>query len=154
MQEQDKPSGNQPTTTSAKAAMGVWRNIRRVFVTIAGVTVILIGIVLLVTPGPAMLVIPIGLAILATEYVWAKRLLRRVKESAVSATSAACGKGNESSAAQSADPNASWWTRLTTRLKETSRAAVAPFRTGYIDSIGTKDNSNPAARLTDKSNDA
>jgi tellurite resistance protein TerC len=36
---------------------------------------------MIVLPGPAIVVIPIGLAILATEYVWARRLLDRVKSS-------------------------------------------------------------------------
>jgi hypothetical protein len=35
-------------------------------------------------PGPAFIVIPLGLAILATEFLWARRLLHRVKESATS----------------------------------------------------------------------
>jgi tellurite resistance protein TerC len=37
-------------------------------VSVVGVTVLLIGIALLVLPGPALVVIPVGLAILATEY--------------------------------------------------------------------------------------
>ncbi len=53
---------------------------RRIIVTLVGVTVLLIGLVLLVTPGPALLVIPIGLAILGLEWAWARRLLRAVKD--------------------------------------------------------------------------
>jgi len=52
---------------------------RRVIVIVAGFTVLLIGIALIVLPGPATLVIPLGLAILATEFVWAGRLLVRFK---------------------------------------------------------------------------
>jgi hypothetical protein len=37
---------------------------------------------MIVTPGPAILVIPAGLAVLATEFVWARRLLRRFKTTA------------------------------------------------------------------------
>ncbi len=55
---------------------------RRLVVSIIGGTVLIFGIILFFTPGPAMLVIPIGLAILATEYLWAKRLLHKVKEHA------------------------------------------------------------------------
>ncbi len=43
-------------------------------------TVLLIGIALLVLPGPAFIVIPIGLAILATEFVWARRWLHFIRE--------------------------------------------------------------------------
>lgn len=53
---------------------------RRVVVTIVGGTVLLIGIVMLVFPGPALVVIPIGLAILGAEWAWARRLLRTVRD--------------------------------------------------------------------------
>ena len=55
---------------------------RRVIIVVVGFTVLLIGVALLVLPGPAFLVIPLGLAILATEFVWARHLLRRVKDKA------------------------------------------------------------------------
>ncbi len=54
--------------------------IRKVFVAIAGFTVLLIGIAMIVLPGPAIVVIPLGLAILATEFVWAKSLLKKARE--------------------------------------------------------------------------
>ena len=54
----------------------------RLIVIVVGFTVLLIGVALLVLPGPAMVVIPIGLAILATEFVWARKLLLRVKRQA------------------------------------------------------------------------
>jgi hypothetical protein len=47
-----------------------------------GGTVVLIGIIMLVTPGPALLIIPAGLAILATEFVFARRLLNKAKRGA------------------------------------------------------------------------
>jgi tellurite resistance protein TerC len=49
--------------------------IRRLTVGIIGGTILLIGLALIVLPGPAFVVIPIGLAILATEFVWARRWL-------------------------------------------------------------------------------
>lgn len=55
------------------------RQIKRVIVGVVGTTVVLIGLALLVLPGPAFIVIPAGIAILATEFVWARRLLERVK---------------------------------------------------------------------------
>src|SRR5437867_10135031 len=54
--------------------------IKRVIVSVVGATVLLIGIALLVLPGPAFIVIPIGLAILATEYAWARHWLRKVRQ--------------------------------------------------------------------------
>jgi uncharacterized protein (TIGR02611 family) len=53
--------------------------VRRVIVSVVGATVLLIGVALLVLPGPAFVVIPVGLAILATEYAWARRWLRKVR---------------------------------------------------------------------------
>jgi uncharacterized protein (TIGR02611 family) len=55
---------------------------RRLVIFVVGSTVVAIGIVMMVAPGPAFVVIPAGLAILATEFVWAKRLLDRVKRHA------------------------------------------------------------------------
>ena len=56
--------------------------VRRVIVSVVGVTVLLIGIALLVLPGPAFVVIPVGLAILATEYAWARRWLKKARRMA------------------------------------------------------------------------
>jgi len=39
----------------------------------------LIGVALIVLPGPAFLVIPVGLGVLATELVWARKLLTKLK---------------------------------------------------------------------------
>ena len=53
---------------------------RRVAVLVVGSSIVLFGIVLLVTPGPGLLVIPVGLAILGLEFAWARRWLRKVRE--------------------------------------------------------------------------
>ncbi len=53
---------------------------RKIIIAIVGFTVLLIGILLLVTPGPASLVIPAGLAILGTEFMWARKLLKKFKD--------------------------------------------------------------------------
>jgi len=52
---------------------------KRVIASVVGATVLLIGVALLVLPGPAFIVIPVGLAILATEYAWARRWLKKVR---------------------------------------------------------------------------
>jgi tellurite resistance protein TerC len=57
-----------------------YRLVKRIAIGVAGFTVLLIGLAMIVLPGPAFIVIPAGLAILALEFAWAKRLLRRVKE--------------------------------------------------------------------------
>ena len=55
--------------------------IKKAFVAIAGFTVLVIGVAMIVLPGPAFIVIPLGLAILSTEFVWARSLLDRARES-------------------------------------------------------------------------
>ena len=55
------------------------RNTKRVVVTIVGFTLVALGLVLLVVPGPGILVLAAGLAVLATEYAWAKRMLDSAK---------------------------------------------------------------------------
>ena len=53
---------------------------RRIVISVVGVSVLLLGMVMIVTPGPAIVVIPIGLAILAIEFVWARRWLKKLRE--------------------------------------------------------------------------
>jgi tellurite resistance protein TerC len=55
------------------------RSARRFVIALIGLTVLFIGIAMIVLPGPAVIVIPIGLGILATEFVWARNLLKRLK---------------------------------------------------------------------------
>jgi hypothetical protein len=52
---------------------------RRVIVAVIGGTIVLIGVILIVLPGPAFVVIPLGLVVLATEFAWARWLLRRAQ---------------------------------------------------------------------------
>lgn len=52
----------------------------RLVVTVIGFTILAIGITMIVLPGPAIAVIPIGLALLATEFIWAKKLLAAVQD--------------------------------------------------------------------------
>jgi uncharacterized protein (TIGR02611 family) len=53
--------------------------VRRLSRIVGGFTLLLIGIVMLVTPGPGWLVIFFGLGLLAAEFVWARRLMDRIK---------------------------------------------------------------------------
>jgi len=60
----------------------IGRNLKRIGVTIVGALVVLIGIVLIPLPGPGWAIVFGGLAILATEYVWARRVLAYSKRKA------------------------------------------------------------------------
>ena len=53
--------------------------LRKIAVAIAGFSVLAAGVALIVLPGPAVVVIPLGLAILAREFPWAARLLNRLR---------------------------------------------------------------------------
>ncbi len=57
-----------------------YRWARRIAVGLVGGTVLLIGIALIVLPGPAFVVIPVGLAILGLEFAWARLWLRKVRQ--------------------------------------------------------------------------
>jgi tellurite resistance protein TerC len=65
-----------------KAAVGL--NIlpaplRKLIVAVIGLTILLIGVAMIALPGPAVIVIPLGLGILATEFAWARRAVRRTR---------------------------------------------------------------------------
>jgi Putative transmembrane protein (PGPGW) len=55
---------------------------RRIAISLIGGTVLIAGLAMTVLPGPAIVVIPLGLGILGLEFAWARRWLRRVKERA------------------------------------------------------------------------
>ncbi len=73
---------------------GKWigANAKRIAVFIAGSAVLLAGVAMLVLPGPGVIVILAGLAILATEFLWAERALDVAKEKAGQAGSAVKGR--------------------------------------------------------------
>ena len=54
-------------------------HIKRIIVTVVGGTILVFGFLLIFTPGPAVLVIPAGLAVLGTEYAWARRWMRKAR---------------------------------------------------------------------------
>jgi uncharacterized protein (TIGR02611 family) len=61
-------------------ALKTFKQVKRLVIGLIGFTVLVIGVAMIVLPGPAVIVIPIGLGILATEFIWAKSLLRTVKQ--------------------------------------------------------------------------
>ena len=52
---------------------------RRIVVAVIGTTVLIFGVILLVAPGPAFIVIPAGLAILSIEFAFARRWLKALR---------------------------------------------------------------------------
>jgi len=56
-----------------------FKQAKRFVIIVIGFTVLLIGIAMIVLPGPAIVIIPLGLAILGTEFIWARILLKKAK---------------------------------------------------------------------------
>jgi tellurite resistance protein TerC len=56
------------------------KQVKRLVVIVIGFTMLAAGIAMIVLPGPAFVFIPAGLAILATEFLWARKLLQKVKD--------------------------------------------------------------------------
>jgi uncharacterized protein (TIGR02611 family) len=63
-----------------EVALKTLRQVKRLVIGLIGFTVLVIGVAMIVLPGPAFIVIPVGLGILATEFVWAKSVLHSVKQ--------------------------------------------------------------------------
>jgi tellurite resistance protein TerC len=70
-----------------------YRLAKRIVITILGFTVLAVGIAMMVLPGPAFIVIPIGLGILGLEFAWARRWLKTVKEKAEAVAKTVTGSG-------------------------------------------------------------
>jgi uncharacterized protein (TIGR02611 family) len=71
-----------------------WRIVGSVGVAIVGFALLIAGVVMLITPGPGWVCIFAGLGILATEFVWARRILHKAKKTAVSARDKVIGRTN------------------------------------------------------------
>ncbi|MBI4843304.1 MAG: PGPGW domain-containing protein [Nitrospirae bacterium] len=68
---------------------------RRLILTVIGVTIILLGVIMLVTPGPGIPAIAVGLALLGTEFVWARKLLKKFKDGAVNVKNSVFNNSNK-----------------------------------------------------------
>jgi hypothetical protein len=93
--ESDRSDLQEPPPGAENAGgTAAWKRARKVAVAIMGVTVLLVSIPVGLIPGPGGIFVALGgLAILATEFVWAKRLLRKLKEKAKAAGEAVGIKG-------------------------------------------------------------
>lgn len=60
-----------------RVGLGRGSTVRKLMIGVIGTTILLIGIALTILPGPAFIVIPIDLGILATEFIWARRIIER-----------------------------------------------------------------------------
>jgi tellurite resistance protein TerC len=90
-----------------RVRMNTVPGVKKIIVAVIGGTVLLIGICLIVLPGPAFLVIPAGLAILATEFVWARHWLHKVRDFASRAAKSLSSRTAVDKAQEEAPPSAS-----------------------------------------------
>jgi tellurite resistance protein TerC len=63
---------------------GTYRIARRIGIGIVGGSVLVVGVLMIVLPGPAFVVIPLGLGILSLEFAWARSWLRKIRQKAQS----------------------------------------------------------------------
>lgn len=78
-QTDSKPLRNGNGSATSAALVATLRTIRQLFILLIGMTVLLLGVVMIFLPGPATLIIPLGLAILGIEFAWARQLLAKFK---------------------------------------------------------------------------
>jgi tellurite resistance protein TerC len=81
-------------------ALNTVEQVRRIFRVVAGFTLLLAGAVMLVTPGPGWLAIFVGLGLLAAEFVWARRLMDRIKREGGKIKETVLGKTNSAKTAE------------------------------------------------------
>jgi uncharacterized protein (TIGR02611 family) len=78
---------------SRESVLTQWRRlphpVRWIGVATVGTTLIVVGVILLVLPGPGLVLIALGVAVLASEFAWAERILQRMKETGSAAADSA-----------------------------------------------------------------
>jgi hypothetical protein len=79
------------TPTPAEVVQFIARSTKRIAVSVAGGALVLAGLAMLVLPGPGILVVALGFAVLGTEYAWAAAALERTKRLAAQAGGVALG---------------------------------------------------------------
>ncbi len=72
-----------------------YRLAKRIAIAVIGISILAVGIVMIITPGPALVLIPVGLAILGLEFAWARVWLKRLRENLSSRNMRAHGERAE-----------------------------------------------------------
>jgi SAM-dependent methyltransferase len=82
-----EPRGRREARMVRRAIEGSYRAGRKLVIASVGATIVLLGVLMIVLPGPAIVVVPLGLAILGIEFAWARRIVRGLERRFASATS-------------------------------------------------------------------
>jgi hypothetical protein len=72
-----------------------YRWARRIVVAMIGGTILLIGIAMVILPGPAILVVPLGLGVLGLEFAFARHWLRKLRATATDVVNRVRGLGRQ-----------------------------------------------------------
>ena len=83
------------SASPVEVARFLMRSSKRIAVTVIGGVLVLGGLAMLVLPGPGILVVIAGFAVLGTEYAWAAAALERTKRTATQAGEAARRAGRK-----------------------------------------------------------
>lgn len=79
------PYGGAMAARPAEVIRFIGRSSKRIAITVVGAAFVLAGLAMLVLPGPGILVVALGFAVLGTEYAWAAAALERTKRIAAQA---------------------------------------------------------------------
>jgi uncharacterized protein (TIGR02611 family) len=71
---------------------GTYKLAKRIAIGIVGGSVLVVGVLMIVLPGPAFVVIPVGLGILSLEFAWARIWLKKIKSKAEGMARSIAGK--------------------------------------------------------------
>ncbi len=111
----------QPTPLLNRAAT---KKAKRLIAAVIGGAVLAVGLAMVVLPGPAIVVIPVGLAILATEFAWARHWLRKARERLSTKPTPPAASAPTTVSLQADQPR--------TRAAAACRNAIASLRTGTL----------------------
>jgi hypothetical protein len=78
----DRPMSTSPESRFAAVVRFAFRSSKRIAVTVVGGLLVVGGLALLVLPGPGIVVVVAGFAVLGTQYAWAAAALDRTKATA------------------------------------------------------------------------
>jgi uncharacterized protein (TIGR02611 family) len=116
----------------------IWRSSKRAAVFVLGLALLTVGLVMFVTPGPGIVLVVAGLAVLATEFAWAEHLLDKAKQQAARAGQSAQrvpGVSQATAAAGKLVPRR--WRRTTATRVLVAESAADGVATGGSISITT-----------------
>jgi tellurite resistance protein TerC len=68
-----------PSAAVIRSLFATYRMVKRLAIGIVGGSVLIVGILMIVLPGPAFVVIPLGLGILSLEFAWARSWLAKAR---------------------------------------------------------------------------